>query len=333
MSPFLALERKAALEAVTRACRVCQKVFRQLASSETMVKSDHSPVTVADYSAQAVVSSILADRFPLVPIVGEENSQALQGEASRTLRQRVLELTNSVLDHPVTEHELCSLIDLGTYAGGATGQHWTLDPVDGTKGFLRGDQYAVCLALIINGEVQLGVMGCPNLPKSFPSAVGDSRGCLFVTVRGQGAFQRALDSDNETPVRVSELTNSALASFCESYEADHSSHADALAISKRLGITNPSLRMDSQCKYGCIARGDADIYLRIPTNPKYVEKIWDHATGSLLVTEAGGKVTDVDGKPLDFSQGRLLTCNRGVVATNASLHTQVQKAVQDQLSQ
>jgi 3'-phosphoadenosine 5'-phosphosulfate (PAPS) 3'-phosphatase len=47
---------------------------------------------------------------------------------------------------------------------------WTLDPIDGTKGFLRGWQYAVCLALLVDARVELGVIGCPNLPSTYPSS-------------------------------------------------------------------------------------------------------------------------------------------------------------------
>lgn len=65
---------------------------------------------------------------------------------------------------------------------------WTLDPIDGTKGFLRGGQYAVCLALVVDSVVQLGVMGCPNLPISSSDPDGQ-KGCLFVAVKGQGAEQ------------------------------------------------------------------------------------------------------------------------------------------------
>jgi hypothetical protein len=67
---------------------------------------------------------------------------------------------------------------------------WTLGPIDGTKGFLCDDQYVVCLALIIDAQVQLGVIGCPNLPydPTKPSGEGDHE-CIFVVVRGQGAHQ------------------------------------------------------------------------------------------------------------------------------------------------
>ena len=65
---------------------------------------------------------------------------------------------------------------------------WTLDPIDGTKGFLRGGQYAVCVALIVDSQVQLGVIGCPNLPMDASKPHGPL-GCLFVAVRGHGAEQ------------------------------------------------------------------------------------------------------------------------------------------------
>lgn len=65
---------------------------------------------------------------------------------------------------------------------------WALDPIDGTKGFLRGGQYAVCLALLEDGEPVLGVMGTPNLPLDYNNP-SSSKGVLFVTTKGAGAFQ------------------------------------------------------------------------------------------------------------------------------------------------
>ena len=78
--------------------------------------------------------------------------------------------------------------------------------------------------------------------------------------------------------------------------------------------------MDSQAKYAVVARGEADIYLRLPTRADYREKIWDHAAGALIVAEAGGVVTDITGRPLEFNHGRELAANRGVIVTNGRLH-------------
>ncbi|KAG2176633.1 hypothetical protein INT44_007297 [Umbelopsis vinacea] len=329
----LAAERKVAIQAVLQASKVCQSVFKNLVSGETITKNDKSPVTVADFSAQAVVNTYLREHFPEDPIVGEEDSKDLRGDTGKALREKVLELTNGVFSESekLSEDKLLEAIDRGNYAGGATGRHWALDPIDGTKGFLRGGQYAVCLALIVDGEVQLGVMGCPNLPVDASKPDGP-RGSLFIAVKGQGAFQRAFSDINESPIKFSNITSTQEATFCESVESGHSSHSDSAQIAQLLGITREPVRMDSQAKYCSISRADADIYLRLPVSATYVEKIWDHASGSLLVTEAGGAISDVNGNKLDFSVGRTLAKNKGVIASNASIHEQVLKAVQTVLS-
>jgi HAL2 family 3'(2'),5'-bisphosphate nucleotidase len=117
--------------------------------------------------------------------------------------------------------------------------------------------------------------------------------------------------------------------FCESVESGHSAHGDAASVADRLGITAAPLRMDSQAKYAVVARGEADIYLRLPTRADYREKIWDHAAGALIVSEAGGTVTDIRGKPLEFHHGRELVANRGVIVTNGRLHDRVLAAIGD----
>lgn len=73
---------------------------------------------------------------------------------------------------------------------------------------------------------------------------------------------------------MSDVSSVSEASFCESVEAAHSSHDDSAQIASLLGMTKPSLRMDSQCKYCSVSRGDADIYLRLPTRADYEENIW-----------------------------------------------------------
>ncbi|KAF9101835.1 ATP-dependent RNA helicase ddx42 [Mortierella sp. GBA35] len=322
-----AAERAVAIHAVLSASKVCQRVFTKLVNGETITKKDKSPVTIGDFSAQAVINTILHKSFPEDPIVGEEDSKDLRGEAGRQMREKVLELANSGLDQALTEESLLETIDRGTYAGGAKGRMWALDPIDGTKGFLRGEQFAVCLALIVDGQVQVGVMGCPNLPVDAKDKDGE-KGCLFITVKGQGAFQRNFSSTTETPISMSSIQSLAEASFCESVESGHSNQSDSAKIAQLLGITKAPVRMDSQCKYCSLSRGDAEVYLRLPVSASYEEKIWDHASGSLLVAEAGGIVSDIHGQPLDFSKGRTLATNSGVIAAHAKIHGRVIEAVQ-----
>ena len=318
-------ERRAALSAVAAASHVCRAVQSSLVSADTLAKKDRSPVTVADFGAQAVISLMLGEVLPDDPIVGEEDTAELRSEAGAALRHPIVEHVASVLPGH-DEATVLDAIDRCNHPGGGQGRHWTVDPIDGTKGFLRGDQYAVALGLIEDGQVVLGVLGCPNLPVvwSYPDG---PRGCLFVGVRGQGAFMLPLDGGDERPVSVADLDDPAGASFCESVESGHSSHSDSARVADLLGVEAAPVRIDSQCKYAAVARGDAAIYLRLPTRKDYEEKIWDHAAGWMVIREAGGQVTDVHGKPLDFSLGRTLAANKGVVATNGRLHDRVVAAV------
>jgi 3'(2'), 5'-bisphosphate nucleotidase len=142
---------------------------------------------------------------------------------------------------------------------------------------------------------------------------------------------RLIDQTVEQPIRVTAVSDAADAVFCESVESDHSAHGDSSKVAGILGVRAAALRIDSQCKYAAVARGDASIYLRLPTRADYQEKIWDHAAGALLVHEAGGRVTDLHGRKLDFSLGRTLENNKGAVATNGSIHDRVIEAVQEAL--
>jgi 3'(2'), 5'-bisphosphate nucleotidase len=78
-----------------------------------------------------------------------------------------------------------------------------------------------------------------------------------------------------------------------------------------------------------LAAGVGDVLVRLisPSRPDYRERIWDQAAGMIIVTEAGGRVTDLDGQPLDFSCGRTLAKNRGILATNGLLHVTILEAL------
>lgn len=319
--------RSIALDAVRKASRVCQAVQRELVAGAALEKGDKSPVTVADFAAQAVVSHLLAQAFPEVPLVGEEDAAALRASGNEKMKADVVAAVQEVLPG-LDEVTILDAIDRGTYEGGPEGRHFTLDPIDGTKGFLRLDQYAVALALIDEGEVVMGVLGCPNLPVADGA---DARGCLFAAHKGGGATMCTLDDPTERPVRVDRPAAMADARICESVEKAHTNQSHSGQVAEKLGIAAEPYRIDSQCKYAAVARGDAQIYLRLPTKPGYVERIWDHAAGWAVVTEAGGTVTDVFGAPLNFGRGRGLEDNKGVITTCGGIHDEVVAAVREVL--
>jgi 3'(2'), 5'-bisphosphate nucleotidase len=95
------------------------------------------------------------------------------------------------------------------------------------------------------------------------------------------------------------------------------------------GTTAAPIPLDSQAKYAVLAAGGADVLVRLisPSRPDYKEMIWDQAAGSIVIEEAGGRVSDLDGRALDFSHGRRLERNRGILATNGRLHEVVLNAL------
>ena len=313
-------ELAAGLAAVRAAADVCRGAQGRLLAGHTLTKGDQSPVTIADFAAQAVVCAALTDSLGAIEMIGEEDSDDLRSPAATELLDAVVGLVRTQRDDVVSSASVLDWISAGSSAG-ATDRYWTLDPIDGTKGFLRGDQYAIALGLIEAGEVVLGVLGCPNLRNP-----DGSTGAIFAATDGACHAWYGSDAD-PTPVRVAASASLADARFCESVESGHSNQEQSALIAARLGITAEPYRIDSQCKYAAVARGDASIYLRLPTRADYREKIWDHAAGKFVVEQAGGVVTDVTGAPLDFSHGAKLMANSGVVATDGRFHDQVIDAV------
>jgi 3'(2'), 5'-bisphosphate nucleotidase len=311
-----------ALEATRRAALLVRLIQMEMVVT-SHEKDDRSPVTVADYASQALVARLLADTFPQDALVAEEDAAALR---ATPLLQQVTAYVSHELP-AATPEAVCAWIDLGRSAPAR--RFWTLDPIDGTKGFLRGDQYVVALALVEDGLVQIGVLGCPNLLDGYrPDYEGE--GSLVVAVRGQGSWVASLISPHYfDPLRTSRRHDPSTARLLRSFESRHTNPSQIEELVTSLGISTQAIAMDSQAKYCVLASGKADLMLRLlsPAHPDYREKIWDHAAGLLVVTEAGGMVTDLDGKPLDFSVGRTLANNRGVLASNGLLHPAILQAL------
>src|SRR3990172_2660856 len=216
------LEVKTALQAVQTASRLCHKIGNELAGGDALLKKDRSPVTIADYASQAIISRRIREKFPCDALVAEEDSSELRKPAQAKTLDQVTAYVREVIPG-ATPEEVCSWIDYSAAPNPALqrtvkgvlivnpeqsrafssaslppesrrvdfssqtlpDRFWTLDPIDGTKGFLRGGQYAVALALVEKGCVQMGLLACPNL-----HCLGDSfrekKGCLFFALRGKG---------------------------------------------------------------------------------------------------------------------------------------------------
>jgi 3'(2'), 5'-bisphosphate nucleotidase len=317
-----------AIEAVREASLLARRTQREMVAG-TITKDDKSPVTVADFAVQALIARRLAEKLPGSVLIGEEHAAALQLEEGVSALDQVTSFVRTAIDD-ATPEEVCGLIDRGSHPEGAEWPQtfWTLDPIDGTKGFLRREQYAVALALVADGQVQLGVLGCPELnlgevqrASISPTEVG---GSLVAALRDGGTWWRPIDGMDIRWQRltVSNRDKPSSARILRSVEKAHTNTDEIGQLARTLGITAEPVAMDSQAKYAVLAAGAGDVLLRLisPSRPDYREKIWDQAAGSIVVTEAGGRITDLDGRSLDFSRGRTLANNRGIVATNGRLH-------------
>jgi 3'(2'), 5'-bisphosphate nucleotidase len=288
------------------------------ADAPFQTKGDSSPVTVADFAVQAVVARRLTEAAPGLTLVAEEDSGSLRGVEGREMLDAVTRQVQSILPEAVPD-EVTRWIDFGQGEPGR--DFFTLDPVDGTKGFRRGGQYAVALARIQDGRVVLAGVACPALCLSLPG-LDPQAGILALAAAGEGAWACGLHGGGWVPLRVSTVDDPRQARLLRSVEGAHTDEDWLQRIVRDLGSLEPPARMDSQAKYLAVAAGEADVIFRlVPSGDRaHREWIWDQAAGALLVEEAGGRVTDLTGAPLDFGAGRRLDRNFGVLTTNGALH-------------
>lgn len=314
-----------ALDTVRKCALLAQRISSGMALMG-LTKSDFSPVTVADFAGQAVAAKALLEAYPDDVLVAEESSGILREEEGAKTLEVVTDFVGRI-EPDTSPEDVCAWIDRGN--GETATRFWTLDPIDGTKGYLRGGQFAVAFSLIEGGEVKLGVLGCPNLgPECTLDAAGG--GVLVAAERGKGTWCTALQEEGDfTQLRVSENRDASQARLLRSFVPEHTNFGKIDEVARYLGIEADPVSLDSQAKYALLGSGGGDLLFRFlsEAKPDYKECIWDQAAGSIVVEEAGGRITDLAGNSLDFTQGRTLAKNRGICASNGLLHGAALEAV------
>lgn len=216
-------------------------------------KQDSSPVTEADRAAELIILAALARAAPGVPVIAEEEVAA-----------------GRIPAHGDT--------------------YFLVDPLDGTKEFVRGgEDYTVNIGLIVDGVPLLGAVFAPATER------------LHAGLVGEGAWLE--DLSNRIPIRTrkpgDELVAVASKSHFNQPTADYLCQA-----AKDCGY----VAIGSSLKFCIVAEGRADIYPRLsPTSE------WDTAAGHAVLLAAGGRVDGPDGQPLAYGKRAFL--NRGFVAT------------------
>ncbi|PHT56105.1 hypothetical protein CQW23_04591 [Capsicum baccatum] len=254
-------ELEAAVDVVERACRLCIDVKSSLFSDDDRIleKNDQTPVTIADFGVQALVSLEMNKLFPSIPLVAEEDSSFLR--STNLVGAMVDAVANkATFRDEVTEDSVLKAIDRGGKDACSFGPnpatYWVLDPIDGTRGFVKGVEalYVVALALVVEGQIVLRVMGCPNWDEDY--------------------FVNCVTGVQET--------------------GNNFSRSGMIMVSHvGCGTWKQSL-----CKYMMLASGRASVFLLRATTRNVMKKIsgyapaWDHAVGIICGHDAGGKVHD-----------------------------------------
>lgn len=285
-------ELSCAIRASNAARRVCQHISFTLSCStatSTQWKSDRSPVTLADYASQMLICREIQTHFPMDSIMAEEDLSLVSEEMLADINESLKHLRIAQFN------EIPKL-----YAKDSTEKPqrtWVIDPIDGTKGFLRPEengQYAICIALVTleQPSVLLGLLSCPRLNY-----------CQYATKNG-GSFEFKYDDVGDDdmdlsdikpyPIRTSESSIEDTVIITSVGKRGHSLASFVSEICKKNALSKSVIEMDSQCKYALVARGDAHVFLRKPSTSDYKEKLWDHAAGWLIVQEAGGFCCEAD---------------------------------------
>ncbi len=304
----------ARLETARRAVRAAAAVCLEASDAAVMRKPGSEPVTLADFASQAVLLREIGADFPDDRILAEESGGQLASLGGVEGLAGV-----AVLAGASGAQQLLGWLD---HTGDPdSDSYWAIDPIDGTKGFIRGDQFAVAVGFVTEEGSAAGVLGCPRLTHD------GERGVLVWGGPGIGAFVEPIGGGAEKPIRVSSVSDPEATRVLGSHEPAHGDPRLVRRVIDDLGLGGGWVRMDSQAKYAALALGTAEVYLRPRSRQHYRERVWDHAAGAAVVQGAGGIVSDSAGVALDFGKGTRLEDNRGVLASNGALHDAVVEAI------
>ena len=177
-----------------------------------------------------------------------------------------------------------------------------MDPIDGTRGFARkNDEFSIMIALVKEGLVAVGAVYEPAIDR------------LTYATSGGGCFVQQPGAAEPVRCAVSVTTDMAQATLSMSRSQGEQGERRMLA---GFGAARAVQTYSAGIKLAQVARGETDVYL----GDYLTLKDWDVCAGHILVTEAGGIVTNVDGNEIRYQGTGKSLAGRGILATNGPLH-------------
>ena len=292
-------ELKLAIEIVNIASKITEW-FRQV-GFQSFQKEDDSPVTIADYATQIYIINKILEQFPEDQIIAEEDDNSfIDNKAKRSINSCYKALN---IGENINIEKTLMIKDKKK-----TSRQWTVDPIDGTKGFQKGLSYAIGVGFMKKSDPKICAIAVPNYKK-----FGNTS---FFAEKDKGS-KFATNISEFKPIKVSHQSQLKQAKLC------HSLHYDepwVMDFAKRAEITN-FIQIDSMTKFCMIADGTADLYVK-PMN-KSRSFAWDFLPGILLVQEAGGTVSDLRGNKIEFNNDKCIVSTPGLIASNSIIHNDI----------
>ncbi|KAI2465535.1 carbohydrate phosphatase [Annulohypoxylon bovei var. microspora] len=353
-SPY-SKELQVAIGVIQSAAKLSQAVI-SVEDKGVVEKDDLSPVTVADFAIQALLTASIHHAFPNDKFVGEESAADLR--SNPVLLDRVWELLQRLKDDeakqlcklPASREEMCEMIDwcgFGEPGGPQAGRVWVFDPIDGTKTFVQGKAYAINVALLEGSKQILSIVGCPTLsfdasaPVTNTSLDPTGRGCIVFAAKGYGTYVRPLVASSPHELQIRRIEPHAESGSSQSLRPVSCYNMLNSGVDDVHQIIMEKLNVETQgcdllawvLRWVTLGLGLANVTIWVYKQRSRTGKIWDHAGAMLLFEEVGGYITDIDGKPIDLGVGRLMTANHGFVAAPKAMHPLVLKTTQEIIRQ
>jgi len=186
---------------------------------------------------------------------------------------------------------------------------WMIDPIDGTKGFIAGTgDFCVQIGLAVGGRAALGILYAP------------ATDVLYWAARGHGAWVVRPTSEADASVKAERLSVTGENGLSRMRLAESRSHRGPRmeSVVRALGVRAEVRSHSVGIKVGLLVEKQADLYIHL--SPK--TKQWDTCAPEAVLTEAGGRMTDVFGGPMLYNTPDVLNRN-GLVASNGAAHEEV----------
>ncbi|MDA1008314.1 MAG: hypothetical protein O2800_04850 [Planctomycetota bacterium] len=275
-------------------------------------KADGSPITAADVAIQIVLLDHLARANVPQRVIAEESDASLRGAdpgawglVERAVRH---ELKSELHGRDVREL-------VNTLASEKDGPYWSIDPIDGTSGWVAGRTFCTCIALIDQGQAILGGVVMPRVPDDWTTDARIRDGLMLRATFGQGAF--ASNGTGWSRLHRTPLTNPPVW-LCSARKGNRTERGRR--VLERAAPNNIPFPIDSQCKYALVAQSIGDIAFRLSMPGSSAEQAWDHAAGLLLVSESGGMASDIRGQSIHYADDGRMSNSLGAIGCAAELH-------------